>query len=139
TGAANGTGNSLDNSLFAGPGDNVLNGGGGTDTLSYFYATGPVSVSLAAVGPQITGASGRDTLMSIENLYGGSFDDSLAGDARANRLDGGAGADSLVGHGGDDILVGGVGFDTFVFATNFGNDRINDFTHGQDQIQLILG
>ncbi|MBL8399308.1 MAG: hypothetical protein JNL84_14390, partial [Candidatus Accumulibacter sp.] len=36
--AVNGTGNALDNVLYAGAGDNELDGGAGIDTLSYTYA-----------------------------------------------------------------------------------------------------
>jgi len=135
---ANGTGNGLDNSLYAGAGANVLDGGDGTDTLSYLYATGAVSVSLNVLDPQLTGASGTDTLISIENLYGGPFDDTLTGDANANRLDGGAGADTLLGGAGADTLVGGSGYDHFAFETNFGSDRITDFTPREDLIQLSV-
>jgi Ca2+-binding RTX toxin-like protein len=37
TGAANLTGNSLNNVLYAGAGNNVLDGSTGTDTVSYAY------------------------------------------------------------------------------------------------------
>jgi Ca2+-binding RTX toxin-like protein len=50
TGAADGIGNGLDNTLDAGTGDNRLDGGAGTDTVSYAYGlagTTGVTVSLA--------------------------------------------------------------------------------------------
>jgi Ca2+-binding RTX toxin-like protein len=48
TGAANLTGNALDNLLDAGTGANLLDGAGGNDTVSYLYgASSGVSVSLA--------------------------------------------------------------------------------------------
>jgi hypothetical protein len=69
--AANLTGNTLNNVLYAGAGNNVLNGGSGTDTVSYAYGlagTTGVTVSLAVSTAQATGGSGSDTLTSIENL-----------------------------------------------------------------------
>ena len=46
-GAVNGTGNTLNNILYAGAGNNVLNGDAGIDTASYAYATAGVTASLA--------------------------------------------------------------------------------------------
>ena len=116
----------------------MLDGGGGTDTLSYFYAAGPVSVSLAAVGAQATGASGTDTLINIENLAGSPFDDNLTGNANANTVEGGTGLDTITGGLGDDILLGGGGLDRFIFDMGFGRDRINDFTPGADVVHLSI-
>jgi hypothetical protein len=73
TGAANLTGNTLNNLLYAGAGNNSLNGSTGTDTVSYAYGlsgTTGVTVSLALATAQVTGGSGTDTLISIENLTG---------------------------------------------------------------------
>jgi Ca2+-binding RTX toxin-like protein len=39
-GASNGTGNGLDNTLYAGAGNNVLDGTAGNDTVSYAFASG---------------------------------------------------------------------------------------------------
>ncbi|MFI3186697.1 MAG: M10 family metallopeptidase, partial [Methylococcaceae bacterium] len=50
TGAANLTGNGLDNTLYAGAGNNTLNGGARTDTVSYASAATAVTVSLASTG-----------------------------------------------------------------------------------------
>jgi serralysin len=50
TGVANLTGNTLNNVLYAGAGNNVLDGGSGTDTVSYAYGlagTTGVTVSLS--------------------------------------------------------------------------------------------
>src|SRR5262249_11890268 len=60
--------------------------------------------------------AGNDTLISIENVDGGSGNDTIRGDAGANRLVGGDGNDRLVGRGGDDVLDGGVGSDTAGYA-----------------------
>jgi Ca2+-binding RTX toxin-like protein len=105
TSAANLTGNSLNNLLYAGVGNNVLNGGTGTDTVSYAYGvtgTTGVTVSLALTTAQATGGSGSDTLLGIENLTGSAYADRLTGNSIANILDGGAGNDTLTGGDGSD-------------------------------------
>jgi methionine-rich copper-binding protein CopC len=48
----------------------------------------------------------------IENAIGGGGDDSVTGNAMANRLEGGAGNDTLAGGLGNDLLIGGTGSDT---------------------------
>jgi Ca2+-binding RTX toxin-like protein len=111
-GNQNGVGNALANTIFAGNGNNVINGAGGIDTVSYQYATGAVVLSLAFGTAQATGGSGNDTVVYVENATGSAFADTLSGNSLANRLDGGAGNDTLNGGGGDDTLVGGDGSDT---------------------------
>jgi Ca2+-binding RTX toxin-like protein len=115
-GASNGTGNGLDNTLYAGAGNNVLNGGTGIDTVSYAYGlagTTGVTVSLAVATAQATGGSGSDTLTSIENLIGSAYADKLTGNTGANSLAGGAGTDTLDGGAGSDTLAGGDGSDGY--------------------------
>ncbi len=139
TGAANLTGNSLNNIFYAGAGGNVLNGGSGIDTASYAYAASAVIVSLAAAGSQATGGSGGDTLISIENLIGSNFNDTLTGNSSANVLNGGAGNDVLNGGAGRDTLIGGLGNDTFVFNTLLGAgnvDTIQSYNVANDAIRL---
>jgi Ca2+-binding RTX toxin-like protein len=144
--AANLTGNTLNNVLYAGAGNNGLDGSTGIDTVSYAYGvtgTTGVTVSLAVGTAQATGGSGSDTLTSIENLIGSGFNDSLTGNAGHNVLDGGAGNDLLTGGVGRDMLTGGAGSDTFDFnalsemgLTSATWDVINDFVHGLDRIDL---
>lgn len=112
TAAANGTGNGLENVIYAGDGNNVLDGRAGIDTVSYANASAAVSVTLSTSAQQNTGGSGLDTLKNFENLTGSSFADALTGNSAANVLNGGAGNDTLNGGGGDDILIGGLGTDT---------------------------
>ncbi len=125
--AANGTGNALANVLYAGAGDNVLDGLGGIDTVSYRDAGAAVTASLATSAAQATGGSGLDTLLGIERLVGSRFADRLTGNAGANRLDGGAGSDRL---------TGGAGADGFVLRDTVGSDTITDFVSGTDTLMI---
>lgn len=104
-----------DDVLQGDAGGDALDGGAGLDTASYAGATGGVTVSLQVAGAQaVGGGEGTDTLVSIENLTGGAFNDSLLGESAANTLMGGSGADTLDGAGGDDVLQGGGGDDRLV-------------------------
>ncbi|MBA1244042.1 putative Ig domain-containing protein [Pseudomonas japonica] len=116
-GAANAVGNSLDNTLFAGSGNNLLDGRTGTDTASYLYATAGVTIALNTSAQQDTLGSGLDTLKAIENVTGSHFADTLTGNSAANVIDGGDGDDTLVGGGGDDTLIGGAGTDSLTGGT----------------------
>ena len=140
TGAASGTGNELDNVLWSGAGNNVLDGGNGNDTASFAYATAGVTVSLAAPSAQNTSGSGVDTLIRIERLEGSPYADKLTGDANANILSGLAGNDWLAGGLGNDQLRGDAGSDIFRFDslpdTIRNCDRIIDFSVVDDSIEL---
>ena len=103
-----------DDQLRGGAGNDTLIGGAGNDTASYKDATGGVSVSLAITGAQNTGGAGTDTLSGIENLNGSAYNDTLTGDAGANRFSGGAGDDYIDGGAGVDDMFGGTGNDTYI-------------------------
>jgi Ca2+-binding RTX toxin-like protein len=117
TGAANGTGNNLNNVIDAAAGNNILNGGAGIDTLSYAFATAAVTANLGLTTAQATGGSGSDTLLNFENLTGSNYHDKLTGNALANTLNGGAGNDTLTGGAGNDLLIGGTGLDMLYGGT----------------------
>ena len=105
-----GTGNGLDNVIAGGTGNDTLDGGAGSDTVS--YAGNPAdgqSVDLAAATS--SGGGGTDSLAGFENVVGSDFDDTLSGDAGANGLSGSGGNDTLSGRDGDDSLDGGSGND----------------------------
>jgi Ca2+-binding RTX toxin-like protein len=141
--AAKLSGNSLNNYLYAGAGNNVIDGGAGSDTVTYYYgvsgSTG-VIVSLATTAAQATGGSGTDTLTSIEHLRGSNNADQLTGNSAANRLEGYAGNDTLNGGLGNDTLIGGSGSDSIRFDTLLNalsnRDTISDFDVAADSIEL---
>ncbi len=128
------TGDVQDNVLRGGPGnddldgddgDDVVDGDAGSDDLdggldedtASFFGAPAVTASLA------TGAAsgdGNDTLSGFENVEGGAYGDTLAGDGGKNILTGRGGGDSLSGGSDDDELHGGDGNDTV--AGEAGND-----------------
>ncbi len=139
--AANGIGNALDNILFAGAGDNVLEGRDGNDTVSFERALAGITATLSTSAQQNTVGSGLDTLKGIENLTGSAYADTLSGNSSANVLNGGAGNDTLVGGAGNDRLIGGegtdsltggTGADTYVFGSlsDMGTGALRDVISG---------
>lgn len=94
------TGNSGNNVLTGGAGADILDGGVGRDTASYTGSTA-VNVNLL-LGTATGGHAAGDKLISIENLIGSSYADTLTGNSGNNVLTGGAGADKLNGGAGID-------------------------------------
>ena len=104
-------------------GSGTTGGSGSTDgaTASYEDATAGVKAYLMTPTKNTGDAHGAN-YVSITNLTGSAFDDTLSGDNHANILNGGNGNDILSGQGGADILNGGAGNDTL--SGNGGNDRL---------------
>lgn len=108
------------NRLFGGPGDDVIGGRGGIDEVAYIFATGPVTVDLAA--GTATG-EGADTLIGIEGVLGSPFGDTINGDANPNRIEAWPGNDVVNGLDGDDLLLGQQGDDSLEGGN--GTDGLN--------------
>lgn len=146
--------------LIGGDGSDVLDGGNSTDTASYVTATAGVDVSLFLPTFQFTVGAGTDTLISIENLTGSNFGDTLLGNSENNRIYGNDGDDVLRGYAGVDTFRGGYGIDTVyggddadtilgewgddVLYGDAGNDNIkggndNDTLMGGDGVDTIRG
>jgi RTX calcium-binding nonapeptide repeat (4 copies) len=129
----------------------IFDGRGGTDTFDGSLASYALWIGLNNPAMEVwsnysqaTPATGANAnyavadLISVENITGSQYGDTLIGDGGNNRIEGGK---------GNDILVGGLGADTFVFnfdAVNnvgVGTDTINDFAAGSaighDVIQLL--
>ena len=71
-----------DDTLLGGTDNDSLLGSNGTDLASYASATSAITVDLGAGSS--AGALGNDTLSSIENILGGSGNDSIIGNDVAN-------------------------------------------------------
>ena len=144
-----------DDVLFGGVGADTLVGGLGRDRAQYSESTQGVVVDLQ-FSQYNTGEAVGDVYVSIEDLAGSAFNDSLFGTSYANQLFGRDGADAIFGRGGNDYLNGGAGADrldggtdndtlrggthadTFVF--NAGRDVIEDFRlSDQDRVLLEDG
>jgi Ca2+-binding RTX toxin-like protein len=118
-----------DDTLDGGEGDDRLDGGDGVDTVTYANAGSAVTVTLVSQEPQDTLGAGEDMLVSIENLVGSAFGDTLTGNAANNMIDGGAGADDMAGGTGDDTYVVDAG-DVVTENAGEGNDTVRTALNG---------
>ncbi|TQV83237.1 Ig-like domain-containing protein [Denitrobaculum tricleocarpae] len=102
-----------------------------------------LKVTNDASGEQVGGDINVDVTTDAAANGGDDFD-IVEGHNGQNVLNGGAGNDLIIGLGGDDILIGGEGNDVFAFGARDngdeldfdGNDIIQDFTIGEDQVNL---
>jgi Ca2+-binding RTX toxin-like protein len=97
--------------IKGGGGADIIDGGSGSDTALYLDSSEGVIVNLTTGTKGVGGTAEGDTLTSIENLTGSSYDDALTGDTGANKLSGDKGDDILKGGGGADELYGGANAD----------------------------
>jgi Ca2+-binding RTX toxin-like protein len=103
-------GDGSDNIFDGRTGNDSIDGGAGQDWVLYGNATGAVNVNLGA--GTASGADGNDTLVSIENVRGSAFDDTLTGSAQGNDFQAREGNDTGMGLEGNDTIHGGAGNDT---------------------------
>jgi Ca2+-binding RTX toxin-like protein len=100
------------NDILQGGADaDLLDGGTGTDRADYADSTAGVVVDLQNRAAN-TGHAAGDRFISIENVYGTGYTDSLRGNSGANAIWGLNGSDALYGRDGNDRLLGGNGNDT---------------------------
>ena len=107
-----------DDTLDGRGGVDLLDGGTGTDTVTFANATAGVGAFLSGGGAPYGDGLG-DTYISVENMIGSNFRDTLWGNGSNNVIRGGGGMDDLYG-----------------FATSTGEI---DFLYGGDDIDLLLG
>ncbi|MCA3367837.1 MAG: Hint domain-containing protein, partial [Roseomonas sp.] len=103
-----------DDRLIGGLDNDTLVGGNGTDWAFYRDQSAAVTVNLGANSS--AGADGNDSLTGIENVFGGTGNDSILGDSLANVLDGYDGNDTIEGGAGNDNVIGGNGSDFVSFS-----------------------
>jgi serralysin len=119
----NAIGGSGDDTLIGNAANNVLDGRGGTNTVSYAAAAAGVTVNMGISTGQNTVGAGIDTLLNYSVLTGSQFDDALSARSGSDIVvHGGTGNDRIVGAGGGDHLWGDAGNDWFV---SLGGNDIN--------------
>ena len=153
------TSNGFNSVLEGGPGnDNLIGQVGGSETVSYEHATGPVTVNLLVTAPQNTIGAGTDTISNFEAVRGSAFNDTLTGNGNSV-LEGGPGADQLIGqflgsdtasyqHATASVTVnllnsalnaGDAAGDTFVFISNVQGSQFNDTLIGDNNNNVLNG
>ena len=80
-----------------------MNGGRKDDRVDYFFSPSAVVVDLAT---GVATGHGTDTLVSIQDVSGSEFGDTLRGNAEDNYFNAGTGDDDIFGKRGDDFLFG---------------------------------
>jgi Ca2+-binding RTX toxin-like protein len=121
-------------------GNDLLNGRGGSDTVSYHKdarhgGTDGVKVNLKE-GFARDGFGNTDKLKSIEGAKGTDTQDVFVGNDKPNWFDGRDGDDVFRLYKGNDNVRGGDGDDRFVFyGSSFGENIIRDFDDG-DKIKI---
>lgn len=148
----NATGGSGNDTIIGNSSANELDGGSGTNTVSYEHSSAAVTVNLSSGSPQSsTGDANGDTLSGFQNVIGSAYDDTLTGTSAANNIQGGDGGDTINGEAGADTLYGGNGVDLLNGGddgdTLYGGDDGDildggdgvDYLYGEDGDDVLLG
>ena len=135
------------NDAVAGNGaTNVLDGGAGIDTVSYYAVSSGVVLDLAGQ----TGVDGTstDTLLNFENANGTAYNDAISGTAAANVLNGLGGIDTisyylstqgvLIDLAGNVAIQGGI-TDTILNFENANGSAFNDAISGNAGANVLDG
>jgi Ca2+-binding RTX toxin-like protein len=123
--------------LRGGSGNDKLDGGSGDhDRASYENSSQAIQATLnrGEWADVLQGGVAQDRVRNVEDLAGGSGNDILTGDKKANKFLGNGGDDVLTGAGGADTLNGGSGND--ILNGGKGNDKLEG---GGDNDTLIGG
>ena len=99
-------------------GNDLFNGGPGSETVSYANAPTGLFAGLEDANAN-TGAALGDSYVLGESLIGAALSDTLYGTGSVNSLSGGGGNDTMVGNRRRRYLHGGAGSDTVAYDANF--------------------
>ncbi|WP_435640671.1 beta strand repeat-containing protein [Micavibrio aeruginosavorus] len=157
SGFENVTGSGFNDVIAGTSAANVMNGGGGVDTVTYAAAASAVTVNLTTGA--VTGGAGNDTLSNFENIIGSAFNDTLTGNGSDNVIEGGTGNDTMDGAGGIDTadyanaasgitvslavagaqVTGGAGTDTLSNFENLTGSAFDDVLAGNSGTNILIG
>ncbi|WP_248737969.1 calcium-binding protein [Pseudomonas sp. MWU12-2029] len=105
-----------DDQLLASAGSDVLDGGEGFDTATYYGMSSGVGVEVGAGAATVTGADGKvDTLVSVEKVVGSFYNDTFTASVGGVTLD---------GSGGDDVYNVTAEGVTIIEENNGGYDEL---------------
>ena len=107
-------------------GNDVLDGGAGTDSADFREKSGAISVTLngAANAQIMVNGIAEDTLRNVENIFSGSGADTLIGDGLSNLFRGGLGQDFIDGGAGSDTADYREKSSAVVVTLNGGTDAV---------------
>jgi len=143
-----------DDTLYGAGGEDTLDGGGGVDRVDYTNAGNRVVVDLENNETTDDGDFSRDTLISIENVTGSTYDDDITGSSGVNVINAGEGDDDIRATLNADYTDGGDGDDTIDFSDldafgsidvtlNHTTDAIVDVAAGTNQtivnVENVIG
>ncbi|MGX9857188.1 calcium-binding protein (plasmid) [Limimaricola variabilis] len=139
-----------DNFVIGTAGDDQFTAGYGADTIEAGNGNDRVYGGIGA--DIVNGQNGNDYINGDngnDRVRGGEGDDAVFGGGGNDNVYGGWGNDILAGNSGDDTLYGGrpnairpageTDSDVFIFDRRDGNDRVMDFTKGEDKVVLLDG
>ncbi len=89
-------------------------GGPGTDAIMYIGRTQPLTVELDNIATDGESGEFDNVRSNVEDIYGGSANDTFRSFGAHSRLDGQGGNDTLEGGDGPDTLIGGQGADSHI-------------------------
>jgi len=122
-------------------GDDVIDGGGGADTV--YGQEGDDLLQGGLGNDSLYGGQGQDLLLGEggdDILQGDDGNDVLRGGEGADDLSGGMGDDVVEGGAGDDRISGGEGNDTYRFGRGDGRDSsLLWYYQGEDMLELGAG
>src|SRR5207253_8416357 len=86
-----------DDTIDGGTGADTLSGGIGIDRVTYNGRSNPLVIAIDGAADSGEAGEGDTIQLDVENITGGSGDDTIAGSALENEDHGGAGTDVLNG------------------------------------------